>query len=116
MIEAVLDRCLEDVRHFLHDLRAQIFADAVAAEGKGQPGFLVPPDAGVEQFVQAHLLIRELAFMDDAGPHRICRRTARESRRTSRLRTRTPTPAFAEAQAAGPETLSLVSPGMAIRL
>ena len=65
MIEAELDRPLDNVRHFLADGLAQVFADAVAAEGEGKAGLLVPPDAEVDDQMQAEVLKCQLAFVND---------------------------------------------------
>ena len=47
------------------DSGAQGAADGVAAQGQHQAGGLAPPDAEVEDFVQAAGVIGELALVDD---------------------------------------------------
>ena len=48
-----------------HRLGAEVAADDVAAQRQRQPGLLLPPDAQVDDQVQALILKRELAFVDD---------------------------------------------------
>ena len=65
MVEAVLDGLLDDVGDFLHGGLAEVFADAVAAEREGEVGLPGPPEAEVEDEVQAEGLVGELAFVDE---------------------------------------------------
>jgi hypothetical protein len=65
VVEAVADGLLEDVCDLLADFGAEVLADGVAAEGKGESGALLPPGAEIEDEVEAELLVGELAFVDD---------------------------------------------------
>ena len=63
--EAVFDAGADEAGDRTAVLGAEIAADGVSAEGQRQAGVLLPPDAEVDDQVQAELGIGELALVDE---------------------------------------------------
>src|SRR5205809_5261806 len=78
MIEAVLDAGLENIRDLLHGGLAEVFADAVAAQGQRELSLLEPPFAQVDDQMKVVLGKGELAFVDDQPGVGFFRRDVRE--------------------------------------
>src|SRR5687767_13936878 len=55
---------MEMLRNLLHQVFAKVAADNVSTHRKRQSGLLMPPFAEIEHFVQPHLLVEKLPFMD----------------------------------------------------
>ena len=65
MVQAVTDAFFQKGRHFLHGLLAQVLADGVAPQGKGQTCVVVPPFAQVDDERQAVVGVSQLPLMDN---------------------------------------------------
>src|SRR5438046_8686195 len=64
MIEGVLDAFLDVLGNALDGLLTEFALDDVAAEGQRQSCLLLPPFPEIEDLVQTHLAVRQLAFVD----------------------------------------------------
>ena len=65
MIEGVLDAVVDGAGDDAEGFGAEGAADGVAAERQDEAGGFAPPDAEVENFVEAAGGVGELAFVDD---------------------------------------------------
>lgn len=65
MLKAVLDALADGLGNEAAKRKAERLADGVAAERERKTGLLLPPDAEIQDFVQAKLGEKELALVDE---------------------------------------------------
>src|SRR5208337_307331 len=65
VVEGVLDAVANGFGDDAHGIGAQGTANGVAAQGQDEAGGLAPPDAEIENLVEAAGGVGELAFVDD---------------------------------------------------
>ena len=65
MVEGVLDAVVDGLGDDAHGFWAEGAADGVSAERQDEAGGFAPPDAEIEDLVEAAGGVGELAFVDD---------------------------------------------------